>query len=62
MDLWSIGGGSSASRSAKFGVVVFTGSLLKWGVNLSLIHATPLHPRTLHKVSVPYAICEPYVV
>ena len=35
MDLWSIRGGSSASRSAKFGVVVFTASLLKWGVNLS---------------------------
>ena len=48
MDVWSIGGvvvvflgsvlnwrGSSASRSAKFGVVVFTASLLKRGVNLS---------------------------
>ena len=34
MDLWSIGGGSSASRSAKFGVVVFKASLLE-GVNLS---------------------------
>ena len=31
MDLWSIGGGSAASRSAKFGVVVFKASLLKWG-------------------------------
>ena len=48
MDVWSIGGGvvvfhgsmvnwrgSSASRSAKFGVVVFMASLLQWGVNLS---------------------------
>ena len=29
MDLWSIGGGSSASRCAKFGVVVFKTSLLE---------------------------------
>ena len=43
MDLWSIGGGSSASRSAKFGVVIFTASLLMWSVNLSYIHATLLH-------------------
>ena len=28
MDLWSIGGDSSASRSAKFGVVVCKASLL----------------------------------
>ena len=35
MDLWSIGGSSSAITSAEFGVVVFTASLLKWGVNLS---------------------------
>ena len=30
-----LGGGSSASRLAKFGVVVFEASLHKWGVNLS---------------------------
>ena len=29
MDLWSIGGGGSASRSAKFGVVVCKACLLK---------------------------------
>ena len=31
MDLWLIGVGSSASRSAKFGVVVFKASLLERG-------------------------------
>ena len=30
-----LGGGSSASRSAKFDVVVFKAYLHKWGVNLS---------------------------
>ena len=34
MDLWLIGGGSSTTRSAKFGVVLFKASLLD-GVNLS---------------------------
>ena len=28
---WQILGGRSAIRSAKFGVVVFTGSMLDWG-------------------------------
>ena len=31
MDLCLIGGGNSASRSAKFGAVLFKASLLKWG-------------------------------
>ena len=31
-DLWSIGGG----RSATFGVVVFNGSMVNWGVDLPL--------------------------
>ena len=46
MDLWSIGGGggSSASRSAKFSVVVFKASLLKWGG--SICHRSMQHHYT----------------
>ena len=66
-----------ASRSAKFGVVVFKASLLKWG-GQSVIDAcytvTPspcqstiglcytVTPHESVQVSVPYAICETYVV
>ena len=44
MALWLIGGGSSVSRSVKFGVVVFKASLLKWGG--SVCHRTMLHDYT----------------
>ena len=43
MDLWSIGGGSSAKRSAKFGVVVCKASLLEWE---SICHRSMLHHYT----------------
>ena len=66
MDLWSIGGGStSASRSVKFGVVVFKASLLKGSIHhrSMLLHYTsplPIDHRSMLHHYTPY-ICPRYL-
>ena len=66
MDLWSIGGGSSsASRSAKFSVVVFKASLLKGSIHhrSMLLHYTsplPTDHRSMLHCYTP-SVCQRYL-